>query len=121
VADDFHLTASSLHLDRADVDSLVEVLAARLEGALPGHTTVKRRRRGKRVERVAVELGPRRFMLERRRHELAATVESAVHDMRRRREELSLDAWLAALEAELRQQAESSAAARDALERLLSP
>ena len=119
MADDFHLTAASLHLDRADLDSLVEVLAARLQGALPGRCEVKRRRLGKRVERVAVELGPRRFVLERRRHELAATVEWAVHDMRRRREELPLDAWLAALEAELRREADSSAAAREALERLL--
>ena len=120
----FDLLAASLRADRRDVRGLVEVLAARLQGALPGLCEVERRRRRlrgghARVERVAVRLGSRRFLLHWRRRELVAEVESTVHDMRRARREVALDEWLASLEAELREQAASSAEARTALERLL--
>ena len=121
---EFDLIAASLRADRADVARFVDVLAARLEGALPSFCHVKRRRRGvlsreTHVERVVVELGRRRFLLHWRRRHLVAEVESTVHDMRRTREEIALEDWLTALQAALREQASSSAEARLALERLL--
>lgn len=125
-ADDpgFDLLAASLRADRSDMAAFVEALAVRLQDALPSHCHIERRRRGvfargTRVERVVVELGKRRFVLHWRRHALVAEVESIVHDMRRTREQVALEAWLAALQTQLHQQASSSAEARVALERLL--
>jgi hypothetical protein len=120
----FDLTAAGLRADGADVAGLVEVLASRLEGALPSLCVVERRRRGvlsrhTEVAHVAVQLGHRRFLLHWDRRELVAEVESTVHDMRRTTDEVPLGVWLAALDAELREHAASNAEARVALERLL--
>ena len=124
--DDFDLHAASLRADGADLAGWVEILAAKLEGALPSHCEVKRRRRGlvsgeKRVERVVVTLGARLFVLQRHGGEYTAGIESAVHDMRRRFDAVPLETWVTALEADLRERATSSAEARAALERLLGP
>ena len=120
----FDLAAAGLRADRADVAAFVEALASRLEGALPSVCAVERRRRGvlsryTKVERVAVQLGNRRFLLRWERRELVAEVESTVHDMRRTTDQIPLSDWLAALQAELEKQAASSAEAQVALERLL--
>jgi len=120
----FDLDAATLRADRTDVAGLLEVLATRLQGALPTLREVERRRRGvlsreARVERVAVRLGSRRFLLHWRGRELVAEIESTVHGTRRTRKDGALDQWLPALRAELRDQAATSAEARVALERLL--
>ena len=120
----FDLNAASLRADDADLPAFVEVLAVKLEGALPTLCRVRRRRRGllssaTRVDRIEVELGSRRFLLCWQRHRLVTEIDSAVHDMRRTRSEVPLGEWLTALQAELRARALSSAEARTALERLL--
>jgi len=117
-ADDhgFDLLAASLRADHRDVRGFLDALATKLEGALPGYCEVDRGWRG---VRVTVRLGNRRFLLHRRRREVVAEVEATIHDMRRTREEVTLDRWLGELEAELRAEARSSAEAREALERLL--
>ena len=113
----FDLLAAGLRADHRDIRGFLDALATKLEGALPGHCEVQRGWRG---VRVTVRLGNRRFLLHRRRRELVAEVESTIHDMRRTREQVTLDRWLGALEAELRNEASSSAEARSALERLLN-
>jgi hypothetical protein len=123
---DFHLAAASLRADRADLPRFVEALASRLESALPDECEVTRRRRGalsreRRVERLIVELGARRFLLHWRRRDLVAEVQAAVHDMRRTSTEVTLDDWLLALHEALRERARSSAGARAALEQLFDP
>jgi hypothetical protein len=123
--DTFDLAAAGLRGDGSDLAISVEVLAGKLEQALPGRARVERRGSGmlgrgeKRVRRVHVELGPCAYEL---------TVDDGrVQGFRQRqsggiaikREELSPDEWIAALTADLRAEAERSSQARTALEELL--
>lgn len=121
-AQDFDLSAAGLRADGAGLERDIEVLAAKLEGALPGACRVERRRRGlfssrRRVAAIDVTLGASRFSL---RADPAVTAERTerVHDMRTRTDRMSLGEWLAALQPELARQAETSADARSALDRL---
>ncbi|MGH2865224.1 MAG: hypothetical protein ACRDJX_08250 [Solirubrobacteraceae bacterium] len=121
----FELAAAGLRIDEADVALSVQVLAAKLEQALPTVTRVERRGAGllgrgeKLVRRVRVELGSCCYEL--------AVDDARVQGFRERqsggiaikRESLDPDAWIAALTADLRAQAQRSAQARTALEELL--
>jgi hypothetical protein len=120
----FDLDAAGLRADGADLATAVEVLAAKLEAALPAQTAVRRRSRGllsreKVLEEVEVELGEWRYALEMRRGRPEASRRQVVRGIVIRREALDLDAWLAALTAELREQAATSAQVRAALDRLV--
>jgi hypothetical protein len=120
----FDLAASSLRADAADARALAEALAAKLSEALPSQTRTRRQggrflSRGKRLERVEVQLGDETFVLslsgETARTSFAKTVRGVVI----KRQELPLDAWLDALSEALGVEAERSEAARLSLERLL--
>jgi hypothetical protein len=120
----FDLAASSLRADAADARALAEALAAKLSEALPSQTRTRWQggrflSRGKRLERVEVQLGDETFVLslsgETARTSLAKTVRGVVI----KRQELPLDAWLDALSEALGVEAERSEAARLSLERLL--
>ena len=120
----FDLDAAALRADGRDLDAGVEVLATKLEAALPSATRVDRRARRllsreQRVEQIEVALGECTYVLHRERHGLSTSRAKTVRGVRIRNEQLDVDAWLAALEADLRQQAQTSAEARTALERLL--
>ena len=120
----FDLDAAALRADGRDLDAGVEVLATKLEDALPGATRVERRARGllsreRRVEEISVELGESTYLLRRERHGLSTARAKTVRGVRIRNEALDVDAWLAALETDLREQAQTSAEARAALDRLL--
>jgi hypothetical protein len=120
----FDLDAAELRLGGADVATAVEVLAAKLEAALPAATTVRRRSRGlfsreKVVQEIEVALGDWRYALEADGAGVEASRRQAVRGVVIRREQLDLDAWLAGLSAELREQARTSEQARAALERLV--
>ena len=120
----FDLDAAELRLGGADVATGVEVLAAKLEAALPAVTTVRRRSRGflsreKVVEEIEVALGDWRYGLRVDDGRVETSRQQAVRGVVIRREQLDLDAWLAALTADLREQARTSEQARAALERLV--
>jgi hypothetical protein len=120
----FDLAAAGLRADGADVASGIEVLAAKLEGALPRETAVRRHSRGflsreKVVEAVEVALGDWRYTLELSDGRVDASRRQTVRGIVIRREALDLDAWVAALTGELREQAQTSEQARAALERLV--
>lgn len=124
MTDDLDLAAAALRADDADVPALVEVLAGKLESALPTRCAVERRRHGllsraSRVHRVTVDLRTRRYLLRREHRHFVGEIETAVHDMRRRTERVGLGAWLASLRADLEQEAGQSAEVRAALEQLL--
>ena len=106
----FDLDAAGLRADGSDVAAQVEVLAGKLQDALPAATSVQRRSKGllsreKVVEAIDVRMGCARAL--------------EVRGVVIRREELGLQDWLDALTAELREAAASSAEARSALDRLL--
>ncbi len=120
----FDLDAAALRADGRDLDAGVEVLATKLEGALPSATKIDRRARRllsreQRVEQIEVALGECTYVLRRERHGLTMSRAKTVRGVRIKNEQLDVEAWLAALEADLRAQAQTSAEARTALERLL--
>jgi uncharacterized protein YhdP len=120
----FDLDAAGLRAGSADLATGVEVLAAKLEGALPAETVVRRRSRGflsreKVVEEIAVALGDWRYAVRIDGGRVEASRQQTVRGVAIRREALDLDAWIAALTGELREQAATSTQARAALERLV--
>lgn len=120
----FDLAAAGLRADGADLATAVEVLASKLEDALPRETAVRRRSRGflsreKVVEAIEVALGDWRYALEVVDGRVEASRRQTVRGIVIRREPLELDAWVGALTDELREQARTSEQARAALERLV--
>ncbi|HSZ05588.1 MAG TPA: hypothetical protein VK778_10385 [Solirubrobacteraceae bacterium] len=121
----FDLAAAGLRVDGSDLAMSVEVLAAKLEQALPGVARVERRGAGmlgrgeKRVRRVQVELGSCCYQLTVDGPRVEGFRERQSGGIAIKREPLDPDAWIAALTADLRAEAERSAQARAALEELL--
>jgi hypothetical protein len=123
----FDLAAAGLRGDGAELALSVEVLASKLEQALPGHASVERRGGGllgrgeKRVRRVRVELGSSCYLLSvEDGGRLEGYRERQVGGISIKREQLTAELWLAALTADLRAESERSAEARAALDRLLA-
>ncbi len=123
--DTFDLAAAGLRGEGADLAMSVEVLAAKLEQALPGVARVERRGGGllgrgqKRVRSVQVELGSCCYQLAVDGTRVEGFRERQSGGIAIKRESLDPDAWIAALTADLRVEAERSAQARAALEELL--
>ena len=125
VADDLDidLIAASLRADQGDVESFVEALSVKLEQALPGHVRTWRWRTRlfgpKAVRRIAVDLGPERFDLRFRDGALEAQRAKLSGGIVLKSETVAPEEWLRALGAALAEEAQRSASARQALERLL--
>jgi hypothetical protein len=123
--DSFDLAAADLRGDGTDLAISIEVLATKLEQALPGQARVERRGDGllgrgeKRVRTVRVELGSAAYLLGVDGGRLEGFRERQVGGISIKREPLHPDEWVAALTADLRTEAERSAHARAALEELL--
>ncbi len=120
----FDLDAAGLRADGPELRAGIEVLARALEEALPRQCTVERRSRrlfGREevVRSVVVELGELRFGLEIEGDRVAADRRREVRGVVIKREPLELPEWVDGLVAELRRQADESAAARTALDRLV--
>jgi hypothetical protein len=122
---DFDLSAAGLRADGTDLRISVEVLASKLEESLPGRARVERRGGGllgrgpKRVREVRIELGGNDYRLAVSEERVEGFRERQVGGISIKRETLPPDEWVAALTADLRAEAERSAEARTALERLL--
>jgi hypothetical protein len=123
--DSFDVTAAGLRADSAELAVSVEVLAAKLEDALPAETRVVRRARRplsrqRRVHSIEVRMGNCRFTLVARGGGAAECWrERQSGGIAIKREPLNLEAWVDALTDELRASAEQSARARDALDKLV--
>jgi hypothetical protein len=124
----FDLAAAGLRGDGAELAVSIEALAAKLEQALPGRARVQRHGGGllgrgpKHVREVLVELGGAggtRYQLDVAGDRVEGFRERQVGGISIKREPLAPEAWLAALTADLREEAARSAQARDALEKLL--
>jgi hypothetical protein len=124
--DSFDLVAAGLRDDSAELSMSIEVLAAKLEGALPGRARVERRGGGllgrgpRRVRSVRVELGSSCYQLVVDGERLEGFRERQVGGIAIKRESLPAAEWMAALTDTLRAEADRSAEARSALDRLLS-
>jgi hypothetical protein len=121
---EFELLAASLRSSGSDLDVFVEVLADKLEQALPGRVVVERRAlrrfsKEKRVVRIELGLGDNRYTVVVRQGVLETRCAKAVRGVVLKTEELPLDGWLEALGRELAIEAEASEQSRVALEQLL--
>ncbi len=115
---------ASLRADAADLHSFLQVLAVKLEDALPGHVQVQRRgglfSHDKSVARIAIDLGEHQYTIGAdNRGQLHAQRQRIVRGIVLKTEDLPVDDWIRELVTELGQKAESSSQERAALERLL--
>lgn len=123
--DSFDVTAAGLRADSAELAVTVEVLAAKLEDALPAETRVVRRARRplsrqRRVHSIEVRLRGCRFSLVARGTGAAECWrERESGGIAIKRQPLELEAWVDALTDELRASAEQSTRAREALDKLV--
>jgi hypothetical protein len=122
--DSFDLDAAGLRADGVDVSAYVEVLARKLEDALPAETTVRRRSKGflsreKVVDSIEVTLGESRFGLALKGRRVEAHRAKEVRGVVIKRESLELNAWVIELATQLREQARGSSSALQAFQRLV--
>jgi hypothetical protein len=123
--DDFDLSAAGLRADGSDLRISVAVLASKLESSLPARTRVERRGSGllgrgeKQVRRVEVNLGETSYELTIEGDRVQGSRERKVGGIAIKREQLDPGQWVSELAAQLREEAERSAEARTALERLM--
>lgn len=120
----FELLAASLRASSSDLDTFVEVLAAKLEHALPGRVAVERRSvrrfsKEKRVVRIELALGDNRYVVIVSGGALDTRRAQAVRGVVLKTEALPLDTWLESLARELAAEAGASEQSRLALEQLL--
>jgi hypothetical protein len=125
---DLHLIAAALRADRADVESYTRVLTTVLGEALPaGMVEVERKRsladrmNGRDGTPVAltVTTSDEKLMLRQAAHGVHAEVHQIVRGVTIKRSTVGVDEWLVALAGVLSRLADGSAAARDALTKLL--
>jgi hypothetical protein len=120
----FELLAASLRASSGDLKTFVEVLADKLEQALPGRVEVERRAvrlfsKEKRAVRIEVALGDNRYVAVAQGGALETRCAKAVRGVVLKSEVLSLEGWLEALGRGLTVEAEASEQSRLALEELL--
>jgi hypothetical protein len=121
---DLELLAASLRADARDLEMFIEVLAVKLEGALPQRTQVVRRSprlfsKRKRVERISVDLGEERLLLDRTATGLEMRHARRVRGVVVRSEVLELDEWIGVLVRALTQEVDTSTHGHGAIARLL--
>ena len=120
----FELLAASLRSSAGDLRTFVEVLAKKLEQALPGRVRVERRAvrlfsKEKRVARIELALGDNRYVAVAEGGGFETRCATAVRGVVLKTEVLPLQAWLESLRRELAIEAEANEQSRRALEQLL--
>ncbi len=120
---DVDVLAASLRADAADIGEFAELLAVKLEGALPAQTRVERRRSGlrgpRRVTRIEVALPTERLELQSGGGSVQASCARVSGGIVLKHEALGLDDWVGRLSSALAAEAERSQDARRALSELL--
>ena len=121
---EFDLLAAALRSSGVDLKTFVEVLAEKLERALPGRVKVERQSarflaREKRVRSLECNLGEQRYLLAYQGGAVETRRATAVRGVVLKSEAVPLDAWIDALAGALASEARSSEQSRVALEQLL--
>lgn len=125
-ADEFDLQAALLRSDGQDLKTAVEVLASKLEEALPGRTKVSRSGGGllgkgrKQVKEVLVLMGETSYSLHVDGERIEGSRQREVGGIAIKRETLEPSSWLAELTQALTAEAQRSADLRNALSLLIS-
>jgi hypothetical protein len=120
----FDLSAASLRASSGDLRTFVDVLADKLDRALPGRVKVERRpvrllSKQKHVTAIELDLGGTRYLLAAQDGAVEARCATAVRGIVLKSAVVSLDAWIDALLRELANEAQTSEQSRLALEQLL--
>ncbi len=118
------LLASSLRADTGDLKAFLEVLAVKLEGALPEQTVIARQSklfaREHPVREIQITLGDYQYRISRdRQGPLVMQRAKVVRGIVLKTDQLSMEQWINELAEGLARQAGQSAQARIALERFL--
>jgi hypothetical protein len=121
---DLDLITASLRADASDMSTFIEVLAAKLEDAIPGSVRVLRWRGRmfgpKQVGRITIDAAGRRHELRRAGDGIETTCSRLSGGIVLKTETVDTDTWLTALAEALAEQAKRSQTTRQALERLLN-
>jgi hypothetical protein len=122
--DDFEILAASLRADDTDLSTFVEVLAVKLESALPQRTRVVRKRKGmltldKQVHRIEVDVHDEKYSVAYDGRSLDTRVAKVVRGITLKTDEVPLEIWTDALARAISAEARDSEQGRRALERLL--
>ncbi len=122
-SNELDLIAASLRADSSDLDAFVESLAMKLEDAMPGQAKVYRWRGRlfgpKRVQKIVLDAGDKRLELRVSGGAIETSCSRLSGGIVLKNEELGMDEWIGALSEAVAAEAERSAVARQALERLL--
>jgi hypothetical protein len=118
------LLAASLRADTSDLKVFLEVLAVKLEGALPNQTVVTRQSklfaREHPVKEIAITLGDFHYRISREAQGSLSTLRAkVVRGIVLKTDQLPMEQWIEELAAGLARQAGQSDQARQALERFL--
>lgn len=119
------LLAASLRADTSDLKAFLEVLAVKLEGALPYQTTVTRQSRlfsrERPVREILITLGDYQYRITRDQQGNSLTTARAkvVRGIVLKTDLLAMEQWIEELAKGLARQASQSDQARKALERFL--
>jgi hypothetical protein len=121
----FDLVAASLRKDSDDLEVFHEVLAEKLQQALPRGAVVVRRAgllpAGRRpLAELSVELGGQRFLAARRAGRFEHRIARTVRGIALKTEEVAFPAWLDGLSRAVWELAQTSEETRRALERFLT-
>jgi hypothetical protein len=121
---DFDLSAASLRASSGDLRTFVDVLADKLDRALPGRVKVERRAvrllsKQKRVTAIELDLGDTRYLLAAQGGAVETRCATAVRGIVLKSAAVPLDTWINTLLRELADEARTSEQSRIALEQLL--
>jgi hypothetical protein len=121
--DDVTLLTSALSADLADLNIFLEVLAQKLEGALPSATVVEYQGglfgRNKKVRRVAVTLGDLCYAVARQGNSVIAQRSKVVRGISLKNDQIGLDVWVGEFSSAMAAHLQQVSAGREALERML--
>jgi hypothetical protein len=121
---DFDMSAAWIRRAQGDLKTFMEGFAARLEGAVPAHVTVERKRDGlfsksSHVIKIAVEMEQHLYSLTFDAGRLAAWRTKIVRGVTLKSEQMSIPEWLAALHRDIQSLADHASSARNVIHEFL--
>jgi hypothetical protein len=119
----FDVLAASLRQDTRDMAAFSEILAKKLEEAVPGFVRVERQgglfQKNPPVRRLIVTFEPWQYVLENQRGRVSTSRVKMVRGVSIKTDPMELNPWIDAISQELVQVASHEATARETLERFL--
>lgn len=119
----FDVLAASLRQDTRDLAAFSEVLAKKLEQAVPQYVRVERQgglfQKNPAVRRLVITFDPWQYVLENQKGRVSTARVKAVRGVAIKTEPMDLNPWIDAVSQELVRVAQQEEASRESLERFL--